>query len=221
MRKAAYIFVGLLIAVFFLPECATAESGTRVYRHVDASGTVRYSNIPLHPSLSSRSRHSLPSGSLRALIMSAASRHGINARLVEAIIAVESAFNPRAVSRKGAMGLMQLMPKTARQYAVRNPFDPLQNIQGGLHLLRDLLHRFQGDLRLALAAYNAGEKAVVEYDGIPPYRETREYVKKVLHRYGGAPIMYPRATTPYRVYRVIGPRGIPRYSNPPPVLTLR
>jgi soluble lytic murein transglycosylase-like protein len=153
--------------------------------------------------------------------MSAASRHGINGRLVEAIIAVESAFNPRAVSRKGAMGLMQLMPKTARQYAVRNPFDPLQNIQGGLHLLRDLLHRFQGDLRLALAAYNAGEKAVVEYDGIPPYRETREYVKKVLRRYGGAPIMYPRATTTYRVYRGIGPGGTPHYSNLPPLMTFR
>jgi soluble lytic murein transglycosylase-like protein len=153
--------------------------------------------------------------------MSAASRHGINGRLVEAIIAVESAFNPRAVSRKGAMGLMQLMPKTARQYAVRNPFDPLQNIQGGLHLLRDLLHRFQGDLRLALAAYNAGEKAVVEYDGIPPYRETREYVKKVLRRYGGATIMYPRATTAYRVYRGISPGGTPHYSNLPPLMTFR
>lgn len=221
MRKAVYLFVGLLIAVFFLPEWATGESGARVYRHVDASGVVRYSNIPPYPSLSSRGGHSQPSGSLRALIMSAASRHGINGRLVEAIIAVESAFNPRAVSRKGAMGLMQLMPKTARQYAVRNPFDPLQNIQGGLHLLRDLLHRFQGDLRLALAAYNAGEKAVVEYDGIPPYRETREYVKKVLRRYGGAPMMYPRATNAYRVYRGIGPGGTPHYSNLPPLMTFR
>ncbi len=221
MRKAAYIFVGLLIAVFFLPECATAESGTRVYRHVDASGTVRYSNIPLQLSFARRVRHSQSPGSFRAMITSAARRYGISARLIEAVIAVESAFDPRAVSRKGAMGLMQLMPKTARRYAVRNPFDPLQNIRGGIQFLRDLLHRFHGDLRLALAAYNAGEKAVVAYDGVPPYRETREYVKKVLRRYGGAPIMYPRVTTAYRVYRVIGPRGIPRYSNPPPLLTLR
>lgn len=218
MRKAVHIFVGLLI-VAFLPEWATA-GGARVYRHLDSSGVVRYSNIPPHPSFSPQVRHAEPSGSLRALITSTASKHGISARLVEAIIAVESAFNPLAVSAKGAMGLMQLMPKTASQYAVRNPFDPLQNIQGGIGLLRDLLHRFQGDLRLALAAYNAGEKAVVENGGIPPYRETREYVRKVLHRYGGSSIMHPRTTPAYRVYRVIGPGGTPHYSNFPPRTTL-
>lgn len=220
MRKAAHIFVGLLL-VALLPGWATAESGARVYRHVNASGVVRYSNVPPHLSFSRRGRHAQFSGSFRAMITSAATRHGISGRLVEAIIAVESAFNPRAVSRKGAMGLMQLMPKTARRYAVRNPFDPLQNIQGGIRFFRDLLHRFHGDLRLALAAYNAGEKAVVAYDGIPPYQETREYVKKVLRRYGGPPTMFPRSAPAPRVYRMIGPGGTPHYSNLPPLITLR
>lgn len=219
MRKAVHIIFGGLFLVAFLPGSATAGSA-RVYRHVNASGVVRYSNIP-HPSFSPTVRHSEPSRGLRAMITSAARPHGISARLVEAIIAVESAFNPGAVSSKGAMGLMQLMPKTARRYAVRNPFDPLQNIAGGIRYLRDLLRRFHGDLRLALAAYNAGETAVVTYDGIPPYRETRDYVKKVLRRYGGPTIMFPRTAPASRVYRVIGPGGTPHYSNLPPPLALR
>ncbi|MFQ5989051.1 MAG: lytic transglycosylase domain-containing protein [Candidatus Methylomirabilales bacterium] len=219
MRKAAYIFGGLFL-VALLPGSATAGGSARVYRHVNGSGVIRYSNIP-HPSLSVTPRHSQIPGSLRTMITSAASRYGISARLVEAVIAVESAFNPRAVSPKGAIGLMQLMPKTARRYAVRNPFDPLQNIAGGIRYLRDLLHRFHGDLRLALAAYNAGETAVATYRGIPPYRETREYVKKVLRRYGGPSTMFPRTVGAGYVHRVIGPGGTPHYSNLPPVITLR
>lgn len=222
MRTAVHIIVGLLLVTLF-PEWAGADGGARVYRHLDTSGVIRYTNIPPYPSFTSSSqvRPAEPSGSLRAMITSTASKHGISARLVEAIVAVESAFNPSAVSPKGAMGLMQLMPKTASQYAVGNPFDPLQNLQGGIQFLRDLLDRFRGDLRLALAAYNAGEKAVVENDGIPPYRETREYVQKVLYRYSGSAIIYPRPAPDYRVYRVIGPGGTPHYSNIPPRTSLR
>jgi len=122
-------------------------------------------------------------GALRDLITAAAAREGLDPALVEAVVAIESAFNPRAISRKGAMGLMQLMPQTAARYGVSDPFDPEENLTGGIRYLRDLLHRFDGDLRYALAAYNAGETAVLTYGGIPPYRETREYVRLVLARY--------------------------------------
>jgi soluble lytic murein transglycosylase-like protein len=113
-----------------------------------------------------------------AIIDELAATHGVDPRLVRAVIRVESAFEPRARSPKGAMGLMQLMPVVARQYAVNNPYDPRANLEAGIRHLKDLLGRF--DLSLALAAYNAGEAAVRRFGGIPPYPETREYVKQVL-----------------------------------------
>src|SRR5438132_12386222 len=119
----------------------------------------------------------------RAMITAAAMGEGVDPALVEAVVAVESAFSPRAVSRKGAMGLMQLMPQTARLLGVSNAFDPRQNLVAGTRHLRDLLDLFGGDLPRALAAYNAGVNAVLTYGGIPPYRETREYVRMVLTRY--------------------------------------
>jgi hypothetical protein len=112
------------------------------------------------------------------IIERASGRHGIDARLVKAVIQVESAFQPRARSHKGAMGLMQLMPKTARQYNARNPYDPISNIEAGTKYLKSLLDRFE--LPLALAAYNAGEGAVTRFGGIPPYAETQAYVAKIL-----------------------------------------
>ena len=112
------------------------------------------------------------------IIESAATRHDVDARIVKAVIQVESAFQPRARSPKGAMGLMQLMPKTARQYEARNPYDPASNIDAGTQYLKRLLAEFE--LPLALAAYNAGEAAVRRFGGIPPYAETQAYVAKVL-----------------------------------------
>ena len=112
------------------------------------------------------------------IIESAATRHAVDARIVKAVIQVESAFQPRARSRKGAMGLMQLMPQTARQYQARNPYDPASNIDAGTKYLKRLLDEF--DLPLALAAYNAGEGAVRRFGGIPPYAETQAYVAKIL-----------------------------------------
>jgi Transglycosylase SLT domain len=112
------------------------------------------------------------------IIESASDRHGVDARLLKAVIQVESAFQPRARSHKGAMGLMQLMPKTARQYKARNPYDPFANIEAGTKYLKTLLNEFE--LPLALAAYNAGEGAVRRFGGIPPYAETQAYVAKIL-----------------------------------------
>ena len=112
------------------------------------------------------------------LIDAAATRHGVDVRLVRAVVQVESAYRPDARSRKGAKGLMQLMPQTARQYAVTNPYDPASNLDAGVKHLKSLLERF--DLKLALAAYNAGEAAVRRFGGIPPFQETRDYVRQVL-----------------------------------------
>jgi soluble lytic murein transglycosylase-like protein len=118
-----------------------------------------------------------------ALVHPLARKYDIDARLVQAIIAVESNFDARAVSRAGAKGLMQLMPATAARYQVDDPFDPRANVEGGLRYLKVLRHRFGDDLRHVLAAYNAGERAVERYGGIPPYPETRRYVIRILNLY--------------------------------------
>ncbi len=123
---------------------------------------------------------------LRATIERIALSQGVDARLVIAVIATESAFNQRAISRKNAQGLMQLMPETAARFGVRDPFNAEQNIRGGTTYLRWLMERFQGDVNLALAAYNAGEAAVDLYGGIPPFRETVDYVKRVNRFYAGS-----------------------------------
>jgi len=122
-------------------------------------------------------------GDLRQLAVEAARRHGLDPGLVTAVVSVESGFRPRAVSPKGAQGLMQLMPGTAESLGVEDAFDPSQNLDGGARHLGQLLTLYGGDLERALAAYNAGETAVHRHGGVPPYRETRAYVKKVLERY--------------------------------------
>lgn len=118
---------------------------------------------------------------LMGLVDRLAKDHGVNPKLAHALIQVESNYEPRAVSAKGAMGLMQLMPATARQYGVENPFDPVQNLAAGMQHLRGLLDRYgKGRESLALAAYNAGEATVSRYGGIPPFRETQNYVRRIL-----------------------------------------
>jgi membrane-bound lytic murein transglycosylase B len=116
-----------------------------------------------------------------------AAQYHVDPVFVRAVIQVESDFNPRCVSNKGARGLMQLMPETAREYGVRNVFDPEENIRGGIANLADLLARHRGDLRRVLAAYNAGDGAVAKYRGVPPYEETMTYVKRALSVYYGTP----------------------------------
>lgn len=118
----------------------------------------------------------------RKLIAETAARHGVDARLVASVAAVESNFNSQAVSPKGALGVMQLMPATASRFAVRDAFDPAENVEAGVRYLKELLGRFGNDLTLALAAYNAGPERVALYGTIPPYPETIAYVRKVLAR---------------------------------------
>lgn len=129
-----------------------------------------------------------------------ATEHGVAPKLVAAIVAVESQFNPRAVSRRGAEGLMQLMPQTAAYLEVEDPFDPRDNIDGGVRHLKRLMRRFHNNLPLVLAAYNAGERAVERYRGIPPYEETRSYVQRITG-------MYKKATHPYNA-EVVSPSPV-------------
>ena len=124
-----------------------------------------------------------PGGDIRTLAIQAAERHGLDPDLVLAVVAVESSFRPEAQSPKGAQGLMQLMPATAAELGVKNAFDPAENLDGGTRHLGALLTLYGGDLTRALAAYNAGVGAVQKNKGVPPYRETREYVRKVLKQY--------------------------------------
>lgn len=142
---------------------------------------------------------SLPWPNLDSLIQQTAEKHAVDPDLVRAIIRVESNFNPLAVSNKGAMGLMQLVPGTAQRFGVGNVFDPVENVEGGVRYLKFLLSAFGGDLRLSLAAYNAGEKAVERHGGVPPYTETRQYVKKISTLYNnGLTLVSPPNRGPNR-----------------------
>jgi soluble lytic murein transglycosylase-like protein len=136
-------------------------------------------------------------GDLRDLARAAATRHGLDPELVLAVVGVESAFEPRAVSPKGARGLMQLMPRTARELGVADAFDAEANLDGGSRYLQALLKRYGGDLRRALSAYNAGPGAVARHGGVPPYPETRDYVRRVMRRYATRTPAVP-ASTPAR-----------------------
>jgi hypothetical protein len=117
---------------------------------------------------------------LRGMVEQAARRTSLDVKLAQAVVRVESNYEPLAISRRGAMGLMQIMPTVARTYAVRDPYDPQQNLDAGMRHLVALLKRFRGDVRRALAAYNAGEGAVSRYGGVPPYRETQMYVSRIM-----------------------------------------
>ena len=182
---------------------AAAPAFADIYSFKDEKGVVHFTNIkgldnryrlvrkedgsPIAPGAES-SRVFMPSQEdiqkYSAIIQTAARAYGVDASLVHAVISAESNYNPHAMSRTGAMGLMQLMPETARRYGVQNMMDPAENIHGGVRYLRDLLAMFKGRMDLAIAAYNAGENAVVRHGHrIPPYAETRHYVPKVLAFY--------------------------------------
>jgi soluble lytic murein transglycosylase-like protein len=145
--------------------------------------------------------HSVTAAEIDKVIEAAAARHSVDANLVRAIVKVESNYNPRAISHKGALGLMQLMPGTARDLKVTQPFDPAQNVEGGVRHLKGLLETFDGNVELSLAAYNAGAAAVRRNRGVPPYTETRNYVRKITNLYGNGSGHGPEYSAPIKVFR--------------------
>jgi soluble lytic murein transglycosylase-like protein len=144
------------------------------------------------------------------LIVQHASVHSLSPDFVRAVIQAESAFNPWARSSKGAMGLMQLIPSTARRFGVKNAFDPKANLDGGVRYLRYLMDLFGGDLKLSLAAYNAGENAVDRHNGIPPFRETRDYVRKISQLYSSAAAARRPASG---IEKYVDEKGIVHFNN--------
>lgn len=181
-----------LVILFSIP----AIEGADLYSFMDGEGGVYYTNIPgkglLKVSLPIKKTTSKPlftpsmdKEPYEPIIESAGQRFAVDPDLVRAVIKAESNFNPRAVSPKGALGLMQLMPFTAREMSVSNPFDPEENIHGGVRYLSELLQLLNRNLPLALAAYNAGPERVIGRNEIPPIKETRNYVEKVMEYYKG------------------------------------
>jgi len=212
-----YAWLGLVgMLMFGVATLDPAEAGAKIRRYVDANGVIWFTNSPLVSGERDASRSTTATtrsqqvlrvqvNPFRTEVEQLARRHGLSPSLVGALMAVESDFDPAAVSSKGAQGLMQLMPLIARYYRVYNPFDPQQNIEGGIRYLSDLLQLFDNQLPLALAAYNGGEGLVRKHGGVPPLLES--YVNKVLTLYEQA-----RGT---QIHRYIMPSGVILFSNVP------
>jgi hypothetical protein len=207
-----------LAAVLGLCLCNPAQA--QIASYVDAHGRTIYINAnPPAKAAGHRDADGIamtPSAKLQSIVNAAAARNDLDPALVQAVIQAESNWNPLAVSRKGAFGLMQLLPSTAERYGVRDVFDPAQNVSGGTRYLRALLDRYHGDLKKSLAAYNAGEQAVQRYGGVPKYPETRAYVRKVTTTYfqSGSP-RAPElsASRQSSIREVAGPGGRTIFTN--------
>ena len=226
-RPLATLLVGAVLVV----SSGTAEA--QIYTWRSADGVLVLSDTPRTPGATTvavrgttaiqatRAARPVPNQSLDAIIVREAARYAVRPELVRAIIQVESAFDPWARSPKGAMGLMQLMPATAADLQVTDPYDPAQNIRGGVAYLRRLLDRYSNNEELALAAYNAGPDAVARHgDQVPPFRETRNYLNRVRSSTTltdrGLSATVVNGQTIYKSYEVVDGRRIPTYSDVPP-----
>lgn len=223
----------MALSLCFLLFFATI-SYSDIFRYTDENGVTCYTDAPLgkktekvmktdirKTKTEKKSTAAAPAlfEDYTSYVEKAASKYAIEPELIHAVIKTESNGNQRAVSKKGAVGLMQLMPSTATDMAVLNPFNPEENIEGGVKYLKYLLERFNGDLTLALAAYNAGPKVVEKYGNVPPISETREYVKKILALYNGkkyypsSPKQEASVAGPVPVYKVRLDDGTTLFTN--------
>ncbi len=172
----------ILVLFFIIPVSAD------IYRYVDEKGVIHFTDSPKKSEFilyfrnydETNNKRTFSTEIYNDIILKASRENGLSYSLIKALIKVESDFNPNAVSRVGAKGLMQLMPVNIKRFKIKDPFNPYENIMGGSLYFRQLLDRFNGKLILALAAYNAGPTAVKKYNSVPPYRETRRFVKSVL-----------------------------------------
>lgn len=185
MMGKTYIAVWSVLFVLY-----AVSARADVYMYIDQNGVVNFTNVPTSSDYKlyikekpKKIRSHFNSKKYDVVIRKAQQRYGVDFSLIKAVIKVESEFNASAVSRKGAKGLMQIMPMNYKALSIKDPFDPMQNVMGGTYYLKILLKRYQNKLPLALAAYNAGPDAVDKYRAIPPYPETQKYVKKVMKTY--------------------------------------
>lgn len=189
ISSSCFLVIFAIVILLSTPVITTAD----IYMYIDENGVMHFTNTPTasdrdykvylrEKRFNAATFHS--TDKYDELITTASELYGVDSRLVKAIIKAESDFNPRAVSKKGAMGLMQIMPENFQHLDIQNPFDPEENIMGGTRYFRYLYDRFDGKLTLSLAAYNAGPTTVDNYNKtIPPYRETEQYVQRVLRYY--------------------------------------
>ncbi len=182
--------IGFGTALFLLVFGSSVNAD--IFRYIDENGVMHFTNTPTSnvqeyklyiKEKTTLSRNFYAPDKYDRYISDASAQTGVDSRLLKAMIKAESDFNPRAISRKGAMGLMQIMPENFKMLDLENPFDPWQNIRAGARYFQQLYERFNGKLALSLAAYNAGPTAVDRYKTIPPYKETEEYVRRVLRYY--------------------------------------
>jgi soluble lytic murein transglycosylase len=191
-KKNHLVIIGIILVLLAYVVPVDAD----IYMYVDGSGVIHFTNVPTNSEtdyrifLKEKPRKDLGPDSgeqyehdFDHYIAEASKKHGVSFPLVKAIIKAESDFNPRAISRKGALGLMQIMPENLEVLQISDPFDPWENIMGGTRYLRMMLNRFNGKLPLSLAAYNAGPTTVDRYQSIPPFKETENYIEKVMMYY--------------------------------------
>jgi hypothetical protein len=222
LHSCRVVLLGGLLLYTFLPPAAQAdqivvlvdEHGHKIYVNTGETSTrVDWMTRSFRPGVSGRAP-----ANIDQLVEQTASRFQVDPELVRAIVRVESGYDPKAVSSKGAVGLMQLIPATAQRFGVANSFDPKQNLEGGVNYLKYLLDLFGGDLSLSLAAYNAGEHSVQRSGGIPAIPETQNYVRKVTSIYQTGDASAPAKTTPKEppkapIIRYVDEYGVVHYTN--------